>query len=49
MTEIEMEAIAGGYHGDPFRILGSHRVEEDRSGKSWKSDRFFRTPLRPAW
>jgi 1,4-alpha-glucan branching enzyme len=25
MTPQEVEAIAGGYHGDPFRILGPHR------------------------
>jgi 1,4-alpha-glucan branching enzyme len=41
MTEIEMEAIAGGYHGDPFRILGPHRVEQDRSGKSWEIRSFL--------
>ena len=25
MTPQEVEAIVGGYHGDPFRILGPHR------------------------
>ncbi len=29
MTENEMEAIAGGFHGDPFGILGPHRVSEE--------------------
>jgi 1,4-alpha-glucan branching enzyme len=29
MTENEMEAIAGGFHGDPFRMLGPHRVSEE--------------------
>ena len=27
MTPNEVEAIIGGYHGDPFRILGPHRVK----------------------
>jgi 1,4-alpha-glucan branching enzyme len=35
-----MEAIAGGYHGDPFRILGPHRVE-DRSGDDWEIRSFL--------
>src|SRR5689334_6831670 len=41
MTDTEMEAIAGGYHGDPFRILGPHRVEEDRSADSWEIRSFL--------
>ena len=28
MTPNEVEAIIGGYHGDPFRILGPHRVKK---------------------
>src|SRR5579884_1118310 len=27
MNANEVEAIVGGYHGDPFRILGPHRVK----------------------
>jgi 1,4-alpha-glucan branching enzyme len=27
MTQQEIEAIVGGYHGDPFRILGPHAVD----------------------
>src|SRR5260370_42642132 len=27
MTPNEVEAIVGGYHGDPFRVLGPHRVK----------------------
>jgi 1,4-alpha-glucan branching enzyme len=29
MTVQEMEAITGGYHGDPFALLGPHMVERD--------------------
>jgi 1,4-alpha-glucan branching enzyme len=29
MTENEIEAIAGGFHGDPFRVLGPHRLDGD--------------------
>jgi 1,4-alpha-glucan branching enzyme len=32
MTVQEMEAITGGYHGDPFALLGPHMVE--REGKT---------------
>jgi 1,4-alpha-glucan branching enzyme len=35
MTDKELEAIAGGYHGDPFRILGPHRLEDEASGGKW--------------
>jgi 1,4-alpha-glucan branching enzyme len=28
MTPDEVEAIIGGYHGDPFRVLGPHRVKK---------------------
>src|SRR5579871_449873 len=28
MTPEEIEAIVGGYHGDPFRILGPHAVRK---------------------
>ncbi len=33
MTDQEMEAIAGGYHGDPFALLGPHAA--DGGGKGW--------------
>jgi 1,4-alpha-glucan branching enzyme len=29
MTREEIDAIVHGYHGDPFRVLGPHRVEVD--------------------
>jgi len=29
MTSQEIEALVGGYHGDPFRILGPHPVQLD--------------------
>ena len=28
MTPNEVEAIIGGYHGDPFRVLGPHRLKK---------------------
>src|SRR5579884_4120612 len=28
MNANEVEAIVGGYHGDPFRVLGPHRVKK---------------------
>jgi 1,4-alpha-glucan branching enzyme len=30
MTVQEMEAITGGYHGDPFALLGPHMVEREK-------------------
>ena len=41
MTDKELEAIAGGFHGDPFRILGPHRLEEDASGNEWEIRAFL--------
>jgi 1,4-alpha-glucan branching enzyme len=41
MTEKEMEAIAGGFHGDPFRVLGPHRVEGGSSTKPWEIRTFL--------
>jgi 1,4-alpha-glucan branching enzyme len=32
----EIEAIVGGYHGDPFRILGPHAVKRDWSPDAWE-------------
>jgi len=39
MTREEIEAIAGGYHGDAFRILGPHRTEGP--GNSWEVRAFL--------
>ncbi|MBS1873540.1 MAG: 1,4-alpha-glucan branching protein GlgB [Acidobacteria bacterium] len=36
MTTVEVEAIAGGYHGDPFRILGPHVAEPGSSKSGWQ-------------
>jgi 1,4-alpha-glucan branching enzyme len=41
MTEQEIEAIAGGYHGDPFRILGPHRLDTDKATTSWEVRAFL--------
>ena len=30
MTSQEIEAIAGGYHGDPFHVLGPHSVSREQ-------------------
>src|SRR5690349_10148816 len=29
MTDQEIEALAGGYHGDPFSVLGPHESGSD--------------------
>ncbi len=31
MTKEEIEAIVGGYHGDPFRILGPHALDKRKA------------------
>ncbi|HTM49348.1 MAG TPA: 1,4-alpha-glucan branching protein GlgB [Bryobacteraceae bacterium] len=36
MTGGDIEAIAGGYHGDPFRILGPHRVGKSKGSPRWE-------------
>ena len=36
-----MEAIVGGYHGDPFRILGPHLVRPGRSKGGWQVRAFL--------
>jgi 1,4-alpha-glucan branching enzyme len=41
MTEKEMEAIVGGYHGDPFRILGPHRLDSNEKGSEWEIRAFL--------
>jgi 1,4-alpha-glucan branching enzyme len=39
MTREEIEAIAGGYHGDAFRILGPHSI--DRKKSCWEVRAFL--------
>ena len=42
MTNAEVEAILGGYHGDPFRALGPHLEEPHvKGGKSQWQVRAF--------
>src|SRR5258708_3919657 len=41
MTAAEIEAIAGGYHGDPFRILGPHRARKSRAAPRWEVRAFL--------
>src|SRR4051812_32089419 len=36
MNAAETEAIAGGYHGDAFSVLGPHLVEVPKGSKSWE-------------
>jgi 1,4-alpha-glucan branching enzyme len=38
MTAPEMEAIIGGYHGDPFSVLGPHPINSDQHSKGTASD-----------
>ncbi len=40
MTVQEMEAITGGYHGDPFALLGPHMVERERKNE-WEIRAFL--------
>ena len=46
MTSQEIEAIVGGYHGDPFHILGPHSVTrkkwEVRVAMEWRQRRNWR-------
>jgi 1,4-alpha-glucan branching enzyme len=41
MTNQEVEAIVGGYHGDPFRILGPHAVVDDDDNEMWEVRAFL--------
>jgi 1,4-alpha-glucan branching enzyme len=41
MTAEEIEAIAGGYHGDAFRILGPHSVRKRRGQPTWEVRAFL--------
>src|SRR5260370_40164566 len=35
MLPNEVEAIIGGYHGDPFRVLGPHQTAEGWEGRAF--------------
>ena len=41
MTVEEIEAIAGGYHGDAFRILGPHSVRKKGGQSRWEVRAFL--------
>jgi len=41
MTNQEIEAITGGYHGDPFRILGPHAVTTAAGEQLWEVRAFL--------
>jgi 1,4-alpha-glucan branching enzyme len=41
MTPEEIEAIVGGYHGDPFRILGPHMVRKRGGQARWEVRAFL--------
>jgi len=41
MTPEEIEAIVGGYHGDPFRILGPHAVRKRGTQARWEVRAFL--------
>ena len=41
MTVEEIEAIAGGYHGDAFRVLGPHSVRKKGNQARWEIRAFL--------
>ena len=41
MTHEEMEAVIGGYHGDPFRVLGWHAVHDASGAEAWEVRAFL--------
>ena len=41
MTAEEIEAIVGGYHGDPFRILGPHSIQKKGEQDRWEVRAFL--------
>ena len=41
MTAEEIEAIAGGYHSDPFRVLGPHAVRKKGAHEQWEVRAFL--------
>jgi 1,4-alpha-glucan branching enzyme len=41
MTKAEIDAIVGGYHGDPFHVLGPHVVKGRNKPPSWEVRAFL--------
>src|SRR5690349_10383188 len=43
MTNSEVDAIVGGYHGDPFRVLGPHPCKPAKKGVNggWQVNAFL--------
>src|SRR5215472_8924021 len=41
MTKADIDAIVGGYHGDAFRILGPHTVENSEGRPKWEVRAFL--------
>ena len=41
MTHADVEAIVGGHHGDPFRILGPHAIKRDWQADAWEIRAFL--------
>src|SRR5437899_3297913 len=41
MTGEEIDAIVGGYHGDAFRVLGPHPVQEENEEPRWEVRAFL--------
>jgi 1,4-alpha-glucan branching enzyme len=41
MTNQEVEAIVGGYHGDPFRVLGPHAIRRRNKPLAWEVRAFL--------
>jgi 1,4-alpha-glucan branching enzyme len=41
MIHAEVEALIGGYHGDPFRLLGPHAIKRDWQGDAWEVRTFL--------
>ncbi len=46
MTEQEMEAIVGGFHGDPFSVLGPHPVSSTSKLGDWEIRAFLPQAMR---
>src|SRR5512138_3617947 len=36
MTKTEIDAVVGGYHGDPFRVLGPHQIKLRGKPPCWQ-------------
>ncbi len=41
MTDQEVEAIVGGYHSDPFRVLGPHASGNGKRARGWQVRAFL--------